>query len=111
MSGRESEHGCPGCARLERDVAAALERIAALEAELAKAKKNSSNSSKPPSSDIVNPPPKSSKPKRGRKRTRGAQPGHPRHERPPFPPEQVDATWMHFYDGCPCCGGKLSYVD
>ena len=32
------------------------ERIAALEAELAKAKKNSSNSSKPPSSDIVKPP-------------------------------------------------------
>ena len=36
--------------------AALDERIAALEAELAKAKKNSSNSSKPPSSDIVKPP-------------------------------------------------------
>jgi hypothetical protein len=33
-----------------------IERIAALEAELAKAKKNSSNSSKPPSSDMVQPP-------------------------------------------------------
>ena len=33
-----------------------LEWIAALEAELAKAKKNSSNSSKPPSSDLVKPP-------------------------------------------------------
>jgi len=33
-----------------------LERIAALEAELAKAKKNSSNSSKTPSSVLVEPP-------------------------------------------------------
>ena len=53
------------------------ERIAALEAELAKAKKNSSNSSKPPSSDLVKPP----KPRRedGQKRQRGGQPGHEQH--------------------------------
>ena len=51
-----------------------LERIAALEAELAKAKKNSSNSSKPPSSDMVKPPRPSAKD--GKKRKRGAQPGH-----------------------------------
>jgi transposase len=50
------------------------ERIAALEAELTKAKKNSSTSSKPPSSDMVKPP----KPPRkdGKKRQRGGQPGH-----------------------------------
>jgi len=79
-------------------MAAALQRIAALEAELAKAKKNSSNSSKPPSSDIVNPPPGPGKQQRrdGKKRKQGGQPGHPRHERKAFPPEQVDFTWVHF---------------
>ena len=39
-----------------------LERVAVLEAELARARKDSSNSSKPPSSDIVKP---SSRPQSG----------------------------------------------
>jgi len=77
-----------------------------LQAALAKAKKNSSNSSKPPSSDIVNPPPKSAG-QGGGKRKRGGQPGHPRHQRPPFKPEEVNVTWLHYYTGCPCCGGVL----
>lgn len=105
---------CPNCEKLQAKVAeqeaklgAAAERIAALESQLAKAKKNSSNSSKPPSSDIVDPPPKSDKRKSGKKRKRGGQPGHPRHERPAFPPEDIDATWIYYYTGCPCCGGKL----
>ncbi len=40
-------------AAVAKATAVLQERIAALEAELAKAKKNSSNSSKPPSSDLV----------------------------------------------------------
>ena len=72
-------------------------RIAAMEAEnerlkteIAKLKKNSSTSSKPPSSDIVKPPrPPNSGGKRGKRRP-GGQPGHARHTRPAFPPEQVD---------------------
>jgi transposase len=92
---------------LEAKLAAALERIAFLESELAKARKNSSNSSKPPSSDIVKPPAQRAKRMRGKKRKRGGQPGHPRHERSPFPPEEVDVTWIHYYTGCPCCGGEL----
>lgn len=58
-----------------------LDRVAALEAELAKARKNSSNSSKPPSSDITKPPvdPGSGGGHR-RKRRIGGQEGHPRHE-------------------------------
>ena len=82
-----------------------LERIAALEAELAKAKKNSSNSSKPPSSDMVKPP----KPpaKDGKKRKRGAQPGHQQHMRPIFPPEAVNHFEAHTLDCCPDCGGSL----
>jgi transposase len=82
-----------------------LERIVALEAELAKAKKNSSNSSKPPSSDMVKPP----KPpaKDGKKRKRGAQPGHPQHLRPIFPPEAVKHIESYTLDCCPDCGGSL----
>ncbi len=82
-----------------------LERIAALEAELAKAKKNSSNSSKPPSSDMVKPP----KPpaKNRKKRKRGAQPGHQQHLRPIFPPEAVNHFESYTLDCCPDCGGSL----
>ena len=70
-------------------------RIAELEAENARLKKNSSTSSKPPSSDIVKPPrPASVGGKRGKRRG-GGQPHHPRHTRPPFPPEQVDKTWIY----------------
>ena len=59
-------------AAVAKATAPLLERIAVLEAELAKAKKNSSNSSKPPSSDLVKPP----KPPRedGQNRQRGGQP-------------------------------------
>jgi hypothetical protein len=82
-----------------------LERIAALEAELAKAKKNSANSSKPPSSDLVKPP----KPPRkdGQKRQRGGQPGHEQHLRADFPPEAIDQVVLYTLDRCPDCGGKL----
>jgi transposase len=104
------QHGCPNCIDLEAKLASASERIAALQSELAKAKKNSSNSSKPPSSDIVKPPPKSTKRKGDKKRKRGGQPGHPRHERGAFPPEEVTVTWIHYFTGCPCCGGKLEVI-
>jgi transposase len=82
-----------------------LERIAALEAELAKAKKNSSNSSKPPSSDMVKPPRPSAKD--GKKRKRGAQPGHPQHLHPIFPPKAVNHIEPYTLDCCPDCGGSL----
>ena len=82
-----------------------LERIAALEAELAKAKKNSSNSSKPPSSDLVKPP----KPPRkdGQSRQQGGQPGHEQQLRADFPPEAIDKVVPYSLDCCPDCGGKL----
>jgi len=76
-------------------------RLAELEAENARLKKNSTTSSKPPSSDIVKPPrPKSAGGKRGKRRG-GGQPGHKRHTRPPFPPEQVDKTWLYEWTTVP----------
>jgi len=78
--------------------------VAELRAELAAAKKNSTNSSKPPSSDIVKKP--IDKPKSRKKRKRGGQPGHPRHERPLFPDDQVDYTELHCV-ACPDCHGPV----
>lgn len=82
-------------------------RLDAVEAELAKARKNSATSSKPPSSDIVNPSKRSKKRGRRKKRKIGGQPGHPRHDRPPFSPDEIDKTWEHRLDCCPCCQGAL----
>ena len=82
------------------------ERIAELEAELARARKNSSNSSKPPSSDIVTPKKPKGKGRRG-KRKQGGQPGHPKHERPEFPPEMLNAAWEYDLSQCPICGDVL----
>jgi transposase len=68
-------------------------RIAELEAEVARLKKNSSNSSKPPSSDITKPPESSGASRGGgpgKKRHIGGQPGHEKHRRAEFPPDQVD---------------------
>jgi len=97
---------CPGCQRLQAQVEALLARVARLEEQLAAARKDSSTSSKPPSSDIVKPPPPP--PPAGQdKRKAGGQPGHPKHERQLFPPEQVDHFFEHPLEACPCCGGPL----
>jgi transposase len=91
---------------VESENAALRKRNTELETELARLRKDSSNSSKPPSSDIVKPP----KPPcaSGRKKRRiGGQPGHPRHERVAFPPEQIDAIRTYKLNRCPDCGGRL----
>ena len=85
-------------------------RITQLENELAKAKKDSSNSSKPPSSDIVNPK-KAATRKRKRKRKPGGQKGHPKHERPSFPPESLNDAWEYTLESCPLCGVELEDAD
>jgi transposase len=111
MSDSGQQHGCRGCERRDKELAALKDRVARLEAALAAATKNSTNSSKPPSSDIVKPKRKPRKPGRRKKNRPGGQPGHARTERQPFAPDEVDVTWLHYYTGSPCCGAKLVETD
>lgn len=104
---------CASCQRLQAQLEqqrVLLEQlqatVARLQEQLAAARKDSSTSSKPPSSDIVKPPPPAPPPGQDR-RQRGAQPGHPKHERALFPPERVEHFVEHTLAGCPCCGGPL----
>lgn len=97
---------CPQCRVLATEVAALKDENARLREQLAAAKKTSSTSSKPPSSDIVKP--KLAGDGEGEtKRKIGGQPGHPKHEREPFPPEQVTKFELYPLDACPDCGGEV----
>jgi hypothetical protein len=100
MDERATTTRCANCLVLEA-------RIAELEARLAKLEKNSRSSCKPPSSDVVKPPADQRRLRGRKKRKRGAQPGHPKHERPAFPPEQIDKTRDYLLERCPDCGGEL----
>jgi transposase len=102
---RRMKNSCPGCRRLEAIVEALRAEVASLREQLAAALKNSSTSSKPPSSDIVKPKPVQADD--SVKRTIGGQPGHLKHEREPFPAEQVTHFETHVLDSCPCCGGPV----
>ena len=74
-------------------------RIEKLEAELARAKKDTSTSGNPPLSNIVKPQ-KAPPPKGRKKRSRGAQPGHPRHERSRSPPDEIREDWLTHCSNC-----------
>lgn len=115
MMAETPEVACPNCAKLAAQLAALEKRFAELEkryaeleAKYAKATKNSSTSSKPPSSDFTAPPRKRRQPG---KRRPGGQPGHPRHERRDFSPEEIDRFQQYSYDACPDCGGSLKASD
>jgi transposase len=95
--------------QLIRMVLELQQRVAQLEAEIARLRKDSSTSSKPPSSDLVKPP-RPALPA-GKKRHLGGQPGHERHERPLFPPEQIDHIEEYRLPCCPRCKGPLVVVD
>ena len=93
-------------AELEAEVAELKAQVARLTEQIAKLSKNSSNSSKPPSSDIVKPPEPGSSKKA--KRTIGGQPGHEKHERLPFSPQEIDDVREYRLNCCPDCGGPMS---
>jgi transposase len=109
---------CANCQRLQAEVdalRAELETIRAtlaqVQRQLAAARKDSSTSSKPPSSDIVKPPKPPPPPGQGRRKP-GGQPGHPAHQRVPFPLEQLTSPPTDYLlDACPSCGGHLLIHD
>jgi len=105
MDGQATTTRCANCAVLEARITELEARLAGLEARLAKLSKNSSNSSKPPSSDIVKPA--AAEKKRRSRRKRGAQPGHSKHERPAFSPEDIDRIRDYQFERCPDCDGPL----
>jgi len=103
----KARKSCPNCRRLEARLVVLEATVARLQEQLAAARKDSATSSKPPSSDIVKPP-KPPPPEGQDRRKIGGQPGHPKHEREPFPPEAVNAGFFdHHIDLCPRCGHGL----
>jgi transposase len=110
----DSTPPCAHCQRLQADLDALRAQLEALRAtvaqlqrQLAAARKDSSTSSKPPSSDIVKPPKPPPPPGQARRKP-GGQPGHPSHQRVPFPPEMLAAPPRDdLLDFCPACGGDL----
>src|SRR5260370_19541896 len=82
-------------------------RIAALEAELAAAKKTPRNSSLPPSSEHPHAKPPRDKEKKGPRKKRGGQPGHPKHERALIPTEQCQEVVPLKPESCRRCGEAL----
>lgn len=83
-------------------------RITELERELAKARKSSRTSSKPPSSDIAKPQKTPQVPSMFDPRNPGGQPGHPKHERPEFSPDEITGTVEYTLSSCPTCGGDVT---
>lgn len=80
-------------------------RLALLEARL---NQTSQNSSKPPSADPPSAPPKPAKTPRGKPRKHGAQAGHPPHERPLLPEDQVHEVVAVRPSCCPQCREPLA---
>jgi transposase len=100
---------CPECARLRRELDAALARIAVLEAQvrdlLARLQRNSSNSSTPPSANPPGAPKPVVKTPTGRKP--GGQPGHKGHHRHRLPPERVNEVVVYVPTVCDQCHASL----
>ncbi len=114
-------------ANLEGRVAALLERVVQLTAEVERLKpfearvarleaenatlreklaRSSRNSSKPPSSD--SPKEKAERPtKKPTGRAAGGQPGHPKHERPAWPAAKVNRRVILVPEQCEKCGSPL----
>lgn len=90
-------------ARLREEVVQLERRIQELEARLGQ---NSANSSQPPSADPPQRPARPPQPPSGRRR--GAQAGHPAHQRSLLPPEAVDHCLAHWPAVCRHCQVPLA---
>ncbi len=82
-------------------------RIAALEAELAAAKRTPRNSSLPPSSEHPHAKPPRDQEKKGPRKKPGGQPGHPKHDRALIPTEQCREVVPLKPETCRRCGEAL----
>ncbi len=90
---------------LHEQVLALQQKVKEQEKTIAQLSKNSSNSSKPPSSDITKPKNNNTNAGRRKKKKKiGGQPGHPKHTRPPYPPEAIDYFYDYELVRCPHCG-------
>jgi transposase len=106
-----SEAACtnPGCLARDALLEQLQQRVAELEATVAKLQQrlntNASNSSLPPSANPLhaNPPAR----KKKSKRPRGAQPGHPPRLRQLLPPERVTDPIAFFPEQCDACRTAL----
>jgi transposase len=90
-------------ARLREQVAQLEQQVQALAARVGQ---TSANSSRPPSADPPHAPIRP--PRRASGRRRGAQPGHPAHQRSRLPPEQVAHTVEHWPSVCQHCQTPLA---
>ncbi len=100
--GEAAERWRAEATELRQANAALTQRVQELEARL---KQNSTNSSRPPSSDLPGTPAPPPRHRSGRQR--GAQPGHPAHQRALVPPEQVDQVVAHWPARCRHCQAPL----
>jgi len=95
---------------LSNTVQSQQEQIMVLELKVAKLSKNSSNSSKRPSSDDITKPKSNKKQGKGKLKI-GGQPGHERHDRPLFAPEEINKVHPYILVSCPDCHGEVSITD
>ncbi len=97
---------------LEEQVVRQQAQISALQAQVEKLSaqlaQNSQNSSRPPSSDLPSVPPRPPVVPSGRKR--GAQKGHPGHQRRLLDESELDAIETHWPTHCPHCATVLPQV-
>ena len=100
---------CPRCIELQRQLDAALARIARLEAQInelvLKLQQNSSNSSLPPSANPLHAPKPPGKPPTGRQP--GGQTGHRGHHRVRLPAERVNLIQTYLPEVCTGCQAAL----
>lgn len=104
-----------GICDLSRQVDLLQQRADELERKVARLSKNSSNSGKPPSSDITKSKTKSGKKGKGKGKGKGkigAQKGHPKHERPPFPENDIKDFHDYRFNACPECDNPdVTFLD
>src|SRR2546421_4369513 len=104
-----AEPSCPGCRERDAVIAAALQRIAALEQRVrdleARLGQNATNSSLPPSAN----PPQAPKPvvKAPTGKESGAQPGHTAHLKRRLPPQRLTRVVPFVPSRCERCHEPL----